>query len=174
MRTTNGGLDPTFGTGGEVTTSFGSDHYSGAISVAIQRDGKIVAGGSSNVFGDFALVRYVANGTLDTSFGNGGKVGASFPDNSGLSAMALQADGRIIVVGGSAPGPSSFVVARFDTSGRLDTTLGTHGRISTKFASNSDDFADSVAIQADGKVVVVGSSSNYSDGTLDFAIARYR
>jgi len=172
--TTDGSLDPTFGTGGEVTTSFGSGGYSGATSVVIQWDGKIVAGGSSNLFGDFALVRYAANGTLDTGFGIGGKVVTTFPDNSGLSAMALQGDGRIIVVGGTAPTPSSFVVARYSTNGRLDTTFGTQGKVSTKFASNSDGFADSVAIQADGKVVVVGSSNNYDDGTLDFAIARYR
>ena len=72
---TPGVLDPGFGTGGKVTTPFGSG-YDTAYAIAVQRDGKLVAAGSSGNGSnyDFALARYHRNGTLDTSFGSGGKV----------------------------------------------------------------------------------------------------
>ncbi len=74
--TADGALNPSFGTGGTVTTNF-TGHGDVANAVAVQGDGKIVVAGfafSSGINGDFALARYNADGSLDTSFGTGGKV----------------------------------------------------------------------------------------------------
>ena len=94
-----GDLDPTFGTGGKVTTPIGSTNDQGN-SVVVQSDGKIVVAGYSGVGGnnDIALVRYTASGALDTSFGTGGKV--TTPIGSGndrANSVAVQNDGKILV-----------------------------------------------------------------------------
>src|SRR5262252_7340578 len=89
-----GDLDPTFGTPGLAAVPS---------SVVIQPDGKIVvAGGAFPLFtflGNFEVVRYNPNGSLDTSFGNGGIVTTNFPEGSYASSVALQADGKIIAAG---------------------------------------------------------------------------
>jgi uncharacterized delta-60 repeat protein len=93
----DGSLDPSFGSGGIAKTAIGS--LDGAAAVMLQQDGKIVAVGDGS--SGFALARYNANGTLDPSFGSGGKVKAGFGRGSGASpnAAALQRDGRIVVAG---------------------------------------------------------------------------
>src|SRR5262249_26553720 len=101
--TTTGTLDTTFGTGGQVVTDFAADDR--AFAVALQTDGKIVAAGVTGP--NFALARYNTNGTLDGTFGAGGKV---ITDLAGLSDIALgvavRADGKIVAVG------RAFVSAR--------------------------------------------------------------
>src|SRR4051812_21093990 len=102
---TAGQLDTTFGSGGVVLTSFpslikGSPGTGGdAYAVQIQSDGKIVAAGTG--LGDFALARYNTNGSLDSTFGSGGKVETAFGKNLSASAFGLtiQPDGKIVVVG---------------------------------------------------------------------------
>src|SRR5262245_31488051 len=128
---TAGALDVTFGTGGTalVDVAGGNDQ---AAAVAIQGDGKLVLAGtafnSSNNTNDFALVRLNANGSLDTTFGTNGKATADFAGAGAsattdqASAVALQSDGKIVVVGSSG---ADFAVARFNANGSLDTTFGT-------------------------------------------------
>lgn len=169
-------LDPTFGNGGKVTTDFfGSAEM--AFALAIQSDGKIVAAGPArNAQGvsDFGVSRYNSDGSLDLSFGTGGKVSTDFFEESDQAfAMALQPDGRIIVAGrtfSDHPG-SDFALARYNTNGTLDSTFGSDGKVITDLGSDQDSvFA--VAVQSDGKVVAVGTGAG--DGTLlDFGIARY-
>ncbi|TET06481.1 hypothetical protein E3J79_01830, partial [Candidatus Dependentiae bacterium] len=112
----DGSLDSSFGTAGLVTTSFGGTDDRGR-SVVLQSDGKIVVAGRSNVSGtfDFALARYNANGSLDTSFAPNGLLITSFgigSNDQGLSAV-LQANGRIIVAGTSSlSGTFDFALAR--------------------------------------------------------------
>ncbi|HXG91630.1 MAG TPA: delta-60 repeat domain-containing protein [Blastocatellia bacterium] len=115
-----GDLDPTFGTAGRVTTDFfgGADQAS---AVAIQPDGKIVAAGFAEHPGsavDFAIARYNADGSLDSSFGVGGKVTILFPGYSQSRAFggAIQFDGKLVVVGGASKSEndSDFAVARVD------------------------------------------------------------
>ena len=104
----DGALDATFGSAGIVTTDF--DLGSGASDLVIQPDGKILAGGTafsnnSNTL-DFAIVRYNANGSLDSNFGSGGKVITDFFGSTDqATAIALQSDGKI-VLGGSAFNPA--------------------------------------------------------------------
>ncbi|MDX3248117.1 calcium-binding protein [Streptomyces sp. ME18-1-4] len=171
---TNGSLDTTFGTGGKVTTDFGGTN-DGAHAVAVQPDGKIVAAGQSGsgFTLDFALARYNTDGSLDTTFGTGGKVttsfGASFNQAFGV---VLQTDGKIVAAGTTNAGAGDdFAVARYNTDGSLDTSFGTGGLVTTDFGTGSSDEASGVALQSDGKIVLAGSSD--SGGTEDFALARY-
>ncbi len=169
----NGSLDTSFGSGGKVTTAASSvDDY--AEGVALQADGKIVAAGLGK-FGsndDFLVARYNTNGSLDTSFGSGGirhtAIGSSYDD---ADSVVIQPDGKIILAGYAAFGNQyDFGIVRYNTDGSEDASFGSGGVVSTGFGG-SDDFADSIALQADGKIVVVGDTNNGSN--RDFAAARY-
>ena len=178
---TDGTLDNTFGSGGRVRTDF-PGLAAVPSSVVIQPDGQIVVtGGAFPLFtflGNFELVRYNPNGSLDRSFGNGGIVTTTFPQGSYASAVALQPDGKIIAAGtvfvDFIIGESSntdFALARYNPDGTPDTTFGNGGQVSTDFAGLEDD-AFSVLIQPDGKIVAVGSANNPAT-YYDFAAVRY-
>jgi uncharacterized delta-60 repeat protein len=99
--TTGGALDPTFGTAGITTTAF-TTQGDQANAVALQADGKIVVAGRTALFGtsDFAIARYTADGTLDSSFGSGGKATVDFlSGNDGAQAVVVQPDGKIVAGG---------------------------------------------------------------------------
>ncbi len=167
----NGALDTTFGTGGKVVTPVGSsDDF--ASSVIVQTDGKIIVAGDSNTGNnDFALVRYNAGGTLDTTFGTGGKVVTPIgSSNDYLYAAALQPNGKIVAAGFAFGTNDDFALARYNTNGTLDTTFGAGGKTVTPIGA-ADDYAMAVTVQADGKIIAAGSSSNGTN--LDFAVARY-
>jgi len=170
-----GALDTKFGVGGKVLTDFGTGSSDFANGGLVEPNGKIVVVGGSNAADsntDFAIARYNKNGTLDSSFGNGGKVltdfgaGNQFED---ATAVALAAGGKLIVVGGTS---TDFAVARYNKNGTLDTSFGTGGLVTTDFGGDTD-FAQAVAIQSDGKIVVAGSSNASDPMKRDFAIARY-
>src|SRR6185295_9734172 len=173
---TNGSLDSSFGTGGIVTTSFGIDPEV-AYAVAIQTDGKIVAAGSANGTGEsgvnnkFALARYDTNGVLDNSFGVGGKVTTSFLGGGLIRAIAIQTDNKIVAAGQVSPNivPKDFILARYNSDGSLDSTFGSGGIVTTDFIS--DDCAQAVVLQPDGRIVAAG----YTGQSVDFvfAVARY-
>ncbi|HEX7439383.1 MAG TPA: hypothetical protein VF319_04735 [Caldimonas sp.] len=168
----DGSIDATFGTGGQVSNTSLIDNFGGPAAVAIQADGKIVL--SKNVdtgFGDFALSRYNANGSPDTTFGTNGVVSTDLNGNQDRSIpMLIQADGKVIV-GGFAQGPNSslFALARYQTDGSLDSTFGSGGKVLTDFGL-SFAICNALAVQADGKIVAVGAASN---GTTHSAVARY-
>jgi uncharacterized delta-60 repeat protein len=179
----NGTLDPRFGGDGKVTTDFG-DRSAFALAVAIQADGKIVAAGTSfRCGGDdavFALARYRRSGRLDRTFGNDGKVtteiGSPCEEDTHISALAIQPDGKIVVAGSGHPdgagSGSTFVVARYDSEGALDPTFGENGVVTTAFSDESA--AHDVALQTDGGIVAGGWSSipgSFIPGR--FSLARY-
>src|SRR5437870_6410986 len=164
-----GDLDPTFGNGGKVTTQFSFAHATG---VAVQADGKIVvAGTDESNSAQFVLARYHTDGSLDTSFGNGGKVSTSVgqPFNYAYG-IAIQADGKIVVAGyAGGYGPTrDFAVVRYETDGSLDTSFDGDGKVIIDMGG--DNFANDLAIQPDGKIVVVGASGT-SEPSRDFAFA---
>jgi len=178
---TDGTLDRTFGARGKVRTDF-PGLAAVPSSVVIQPDGKIVvAGGAFPLFtfaGDFKVVRYNPNGSLDTSFGSGGIVTTFFPQGSYAFAVALQPDGKIIAAGTHFvdfnPGDMSdtdFALARYNPDGSLDTTFGNGGTVTTDFFGTEDDVF-SVLIQPDGKIVAVGSANDPAN-YYDFAAVRY-
>lgn len=168
-----GDLDPSFGSGGLVTTDFGGRSDFG-VAVAIQPDGKIVSAGNSSAVGvfsvAFALSRHNPNGTLDTSFGSGGTVLTSFGGSLSAAAdVAIQPDGKIVAVGIA---DGDFGVARYNGDGTLDAGFGSGGLVTTDFGGY--DQANGVALQSDGKIVAVGplgealGVARYNgDGSLD-------
>ncbi len=171
----NGILDTTFSDDGKVITDLGG-FDDRACGVAIQNDGKIIAAGNSHsshngVDSDFALVRYDANGTLDTSFGANGIVTTNMGGHDGGLSVAIQYDGKIIVAGfGDNGSNNDFALVRYNSDGTLDTTFSDDGKVTTDLGGHGD-VARSVAIQSDGKIVVAGSSNSGSNS--DFAVVRY-
>ncbi|MCW5665759.1 MAG: hypothetical protein KIT35_18165 [Piscinibacter sp.] len=175
----DGTLDTTFGSGGKVVTAIAAGNGSDmAQAVAVQPDGKILVAGTTAVSGtdiDFAIVRYLADGTLDPSFGNGGKVVTSLGNSTDhLNAIALQEDGKIVVAGDSDRGSSStgvdFALVRYQANGALDNGFGNGGTVITPIrAHSSRDSAYALLLQKVGteqRIVAVG-------GEGDFVAARY-
>ena len=170
----DGTLDASFGVDGKVRIDFasGSDYAHG---VAMQADGKIVvvgqSGSSPGNLKDtkFALARLNSDGTLDASFGVGGKVMTDFTSGYDYAAgVAVQTDGKIVVVGTT--GSGKFALARYNSDGSLDASFGVDGKVMTGFSAGGSG-ASAVAIQADGRIVVVGTAGQGWD--TKFALARY-
>lgn len=175
----DGTPDAGFGTGGKVTTGFaaqgGADQ---AYAVALQPDGKILVGGSTATTGtdlDFLLVRYNADGSLDATFGNGGKVVTSFGASTDrIHAILVQDDGMIVVGGDSDQGTTAtgidFALARYSANGTLDAGFGIAGKVLTPVRGQSArDSIYAMTWQQVGnqkRIVAVG-------GEGDFAAARY-
>lgn len=180
---TDGSLDTSFGAGngdgtpdGVVSVSLGAGNDVGS-AAAMQADGKIVVAGTSTSVGgsssNIVLLRLSANGTLDSTFGTAndgtpdGVVNLSLGDgNDVVNALKIQADGKMVVVGSTVnAGSSNIAVARFNTNGSLDTTFGQandgtpDGVVSLSLGSG-DDVARALAIQADGKMVIAGTTSS--------------
>jgi uncharacterized delta-60 repeat protein len=165
----DGALDPTFGTGGRVTTDFGSYRDKGN-AIAIAGDGKIVVAGLTNADNeDFALARYNPDGSPDDSFGTGGKVITAFSFGSMDEAygVAIQPDGKIVAAGKSG---YFFGLARYNLDGSLDDNFGTGGMVTTTFAEG-DAEATALVIQPDGKIVASGHTRRNSDYSI--VLARY-
>jgi uncharacterized delta-60 repeat protein len=156
-----GTLDPSFGTGGIVTTDFGDQINSNiaiATAVTIQTDGKIlVCGGipSSTGFPIAAIARYNTDGSVDTTFGTSG-IATSLTLGVPMS-IALQTDGKIVVAGPA--GGLELNVARFTSTGTLDTTFGTNGIFTTGLNFNAGAPFATLVIQSDGKIL-------FADGVL--------
>ena len=170
----DGFLDPTFGIGGIVTTDI-DDSNDVANDLIIQPDGKIIASGytSNGVIDFFCLIRYNINGTLDTFFGEAGKVVTTFPSTSVGTTMALQQDGKIVVAGQTWTGTvNTFALARYLEDGTLDASFGNAGIVTTTFA-NKNSVGHSVLIQNDGKIVLGGHTFVLENDNDDFALARY-
>ena len=165
---TNGTPDSTFSDDGLQTTDFNSS-YSFASRVAVQKDGKIVVAGLSEQ--NFALARYNANGSLDSSFSNDGKFLTDFLSyfSDGVCAITIQNDGKIVIAGSisAITNTPDFVVARYNADGSTDSSFSEDGKQTTDFNSWSER-ATSITIQDDGKIVVAGTIEDY-----EFAIVRY-
>jgi uncharacterized delta-60 repeat protein len=167
----NGSLDSTFGINGKVTTDFPSaDDWDWANCLALQADDGIVVGGytSQNGTTNFALARYLADGSLDYNFDFDGKVITPFGSSlASVQAMAVQPDDKIVVgvMVNNTPN-RDFVLARYNYDGSLDTSFDSDGKVITDF-NNSNDVINSVVLQNDGKIIAAGYSND------DLAIARY-
>ncbi|MCC6766352.1 MAG: hypothetical protein IT293_16960 [Deltaproteobacteria bacterium] len=170
----DGTLDGTFGSGGQVTTPVGTLDDS-ASALVVQSDGKLVAAGYSSTGSSlaFAVVRYNSDGTLDGTFGSGGivttPVGASVTADS--AALVVQGDGKLVVAGASYNGSNDdLALVRYNTDGTLDGTFGTGGIVTTPVGSNYDR-AHALMAQNDGKLVAAGYSADGSNPR--FAVVRY-
>lgn len=165
----DGSLDADFN-GGKVTNSLGS-----AYSVVVQSDEKILVAGES-VGKGFTLIRYDRNGNLDNSFGGGdGIASTNVHQNYDYSySIALQNDNKILVAGYGSSGNNNggtgadFTLIRYDSNGNLDTSFDSDGIVTTDFVGGGVyDYAHAVAVQSDGKIIVVGTSNG------GLALARY-
>ena len=185
----DGSLDPLFNAGqlaslttqqGVVVTEVPTSSPGTAIAFAgkVYPDGRIVAGGSVTALNqDFALVRYLPTGFLDLSFGNNGQVVTDFAPltiNEIIRGVALQSDGKIIVSGTvETLSEHQFAVGRYNMDGSPDNTFNPFGLFPgfnfVTINNNSSEGFD-LALQADGKIVVVGSVTS---NPLDFGAARF-
>lgn len=172
-----GSLDLSFGINGRATTDLGAQDM--AFGVAVQGDGKIVVAGGSDSGpqgSSIALVRYEANGTLDSGFGNGGIVITDIKAFDYAFGLALQANGRILVVGqthaSNGLDDSDLVVVRYLMDGSLDGSFGTGGIVVTDF-SDRWDIGKNVAVLNDGRIVVAGSSWGDGFSPVYGVLARY-
>ncbi|KRA17516.1 delta-60 repeat domain-containing protein [Lysobacter sp. Root604] len=170
----DGSLDTSFGSSGKATVNF----YAGAseaYAVAIQGGSIWVAGYAGS---GFALARLTGSGTLDYSFGSGtGTVTSTVGTSSALAnSLAIQADGKPVLAGYASSGGTVFALTRYTTTGALDTTFGTGGKVLTNvggtFTGNSA-VATSLAIQSDGNIVAAGYANSASGGYYRMAAVRY-
>lgn len=154
----NGSLDSSFGYGGIVSTERGD-----VTAAVLQNDGKIVVASND------LLARYNPNGTLDVSFGVNGIASVPGGIRAEQANLAIQSDGKILVCGSSS---GAFAVARFNLNGSLDTTFDGDGMATTTIGSIGGGAA-SLALQADGKIVVCGYARPIDYNSSTFAVVRY-
>lgn len=168
-----GALDTSFGTGGIVTTQIGM--FASMNEIVLQNDGKIIAVGYAHDGASicFVLARYNTDGSLDGTFGTGGIVTTYFGSNAQIQSVVVQSDGKIVVAGFTVDennnNTTSFVVARYTSTGLLDTTFNSTGYNIVQIQNGSSAYG--VGLQSDGKIVAAGYSID--DVPTQFAIARY-
>jgi uncharacterized delta-60 repeat protein len=172
----DGSLDSGFGSGGKVVTDFfhNSDEVSSAI---LCPDGSLLAvgfAGGATTQRDFAIARYNTDGSLDTTFGIGGKATIDFFGRiDEARGVAVQPDGRIVLAGSAFNGTTlaDFGLTRFNADGTLDTSFGTSGKVTTDFFRNLDE-AQAVVVLADGSIIAAGRAFA-SGSNSDFALVGY-
>jgi uncharacterized delta-60 repeat protein len=172
-----GTLDPTFGTDGiTITAAVGNDDQ--VADLAVQQDDRIVVVGSTVTAGnyDIMVLRYTADGFPDATFGTGGRVQLSFGMGNDVAyAVALQADGKIVVGGSTAVGSvSRALLVRLLPDGSLDPDFGENGRVISAIGSSSHSSSvRCLMIQPDGKLLAGGRATNNSTNRIFFMVARY-
>lgn len=183
----NGSLDMTFGPSdtGFVTTDFTPSNSDTASSVALQTDGKILAGGTTNST-DFAMARYDTDGNLDTMFNTTGKVITDFSDMSVLRSdtgnfVGVMSDGKIIMSGQSQGNfMNNLAIARYNSDGTLDTSFGANmdGKVVTHLGQNgmtdNSVIPNGGALQSDDKILVAGGINTSGMSDTDFFVARFQ
>jgi len=170
------GLDTSLGVNGIVTDPVGGIRFASVADAAagpnntVVTAGTLVGPGLYGAGGDIAVVRTTAAGKADTTFGGGdGLVTFSFPQTQYLQAIAVQSDGKILVSGGTVTlGQGDLYVLRLNADGTRDTTFAVGGQATIDFGAY-DSFGG-VTVQADGKIVLAGST--YASETSQVAVAR--
>lgn len=168
----NGQIDASFGTGGK-TTLLPRQTYNAIYSLALQANGKIVAAGLAKYFSSaYGVARFSSNGAPDSSFGTNGILVHQFTNTSEEArAVALQADGKILVAGNINDGGAlQAAMVRLTSGGTVDSTFGIYGEVRTGLGNGT--FGYSLVIQGDAKIVVGGYSYFAARGN-DFSVLRY-
>ena len=182
----DGTLDRSFGSAGKVLVDHGEGTNGSASAVALQPDGKIVVAGWARKQEppfrfDLALVRLNPNGSLDPTFGSSGSVVTDVGASATINAVTLQSDGKIVVAGSRANenqvDGADILVARYAADGRLDPTFDGDGWLVTQLRTTRAEYANAVAVQPDGAIVVGGAGGFYGEpgiSVFDAAVVRYR
>ncbi len=175
-----GDPDPSFGDGGKVIADMQAPSDNVIVDAAVlQPDGKIVvlgSGGTEAVTAFFTLVRYNSDGSLDPSFGDGGIALTGLAEvYVGPRALALQPDGKILVVGRAQTDAGNWhvLLARYHPDGSPDTGFGSAGVVITDFGNGLFEHAYAVAVQADGRIIAAGHIYDVDLAQTHFALARY-
>ena len=166
-----GTLDTTFDTDGIVRFDPSPNSFLTPTDVEVQADGKILV--LANDVGKFSLLRFTTAGALDTTFDTDGIADLTAPAGTIIAAtrLAIQSDGKIVVVGSQTIGTNSdLLVARFTTAGALDITFDTDGVLVSDFGGQ--EVGNDVAIQSDNKIVIVGTTGNGLFTMSDLIVAR--
>jgi uncharacterized delta-60 repeat protein len=169
--TKDGVLDPTFGAGGRVRTDI-NGNQDVALAVAVQRDGRIVVAGFTVARTlEFSIVRYNPDGSLDPTFGSGGKVVSNSGILHDLTSLAVQGDDKIVLAG-------TFIinnrlqigVFRFNPNGSPDSSFGSGGQVFTLISTRS--LGRAMKLGRDGKIIVGGGATT-PDDLEHYVVARY-
>lgn len=167
--TTAGILDTAFGTGGRVNLNLGITEQGNAVAM---QSGKILVAGNATVADvtQFFITRLNSNGALDTGFGTSGFTLTPIGDGATANAMGIQSNGKIILGGTTViSGQPRFALARYTSSGVLDTTFGTSG--TTNVAIGTSAAGTALAIDSSNKIVLCGFS--ITSGNHVIAVARF-
>jgi len=174
----DGSLDTNFGNSGIGTTSFTDNKSDYAKALVIQPDGKLVAGGrtSGDAQSEFGLARFNSNGSLDTSFGSGGKATASILGGYGYAEdLILQSNDKLVATGYVYISGKAYVgVTRFNPDGGLDASFDSDGVVSTSIG-NYGDLGRSLVLQNDGKLMILATSIFLSNNQYSYnpSLIRY-
>jgi uncharacterized delta-60 repeat protein len=174
----DGSLDTGFDSDGKVTFGIGLADYPS--DMVLQPDRKIIVVGASDIDPSYGVFRMSAarlndDGSLDPSFDGDGKLIVNLDGDRAASAVALQANGKILIAGRKFINYSNeggdFSMVRVNADGALDATFGDGGFVNTDFYYSNEEGSRAIAIQNDGKIVLAGSAGK--GGTLELALARY-
>jgi uncharacterized delta-60 repeat protein len=172
----DGSLDPTF-SGDGIVLADPTRTYDDGLAIGIEADGPIVVAGGAGFDGPnerFVAMALKRDGSLDHHFGADGMVFTDLTSKADVPyGLAIQSDGKIVVAGGAAQGPSDpkFAVVRYEPDGSLDPTFHGDGTVITNITPY-DDGAYSLAIAPDGKIVTAGLAGNNGPAPR-FAAVRY-
>jgi uncharacterized delta-60 repeat protein len=170
-RAADGDLDPTFGNGGKEIIQIAAGQREYVTTLAIQSDGKILGAGELGDFGSdgnrVVLFRLNFNGALDQTFGNGGIIITTSQVHA--PKLIIQPDGIFITAATTTILGETwdFAVKRYNADGSLDQTFGNNG-----YASNGNGHAQTILLQPDGKIVLVGFLPIFRNGS-DYLAARF-
>ncbi|NUM37218.1 MAG: hypothetical protein HUU50_21955 [Candidatus Brocadiae bacterium] len=139
--------------------------------IAVLADGKFLLAGAANISNwDFAIAKYNADGSLDTTFGTGGKVTLHISGNDNINGITIRNSGKILVCGEINATPNyDAAMALYNANGILDTTFGTNGIVTVTFTEANDSFNNAIEL-SDGKILL---AAGVGDPGANFAITRY-
>ncbi|MBL0341106.1 MAG: T9SS type A sorting domain-containing protein [Bacteroidetes bacterium] len=173
---TDGTADITFGNNGVVITAVSTNYIDDAFGMQLTSNGGIIVVGFTtqpNFSYDAIVLQYDSTGSLDTTFGTNGITIFDNADQDIAFDVEVQSDGKILIAGNSGefiPNPNDFMLARYNSNGTLDNSFGTNGFSLTPILADYDE-AESMAIQADGKIVLGGKA--YNGSQFDMTVARF-